>query len=705
MRLPNFLSVFLITTLVVITVVPVSAMPPHPDLVERWRREGVLEQKFEMLRRYNIQQGTDLSVWSPEQLRRAATSTTGTAVDSMNLLVLLVEFPDNRFSDGPVNGTPQDFDSILFSDGELGGIVNPSGSLTDYYREVSYGQLHVAGKAYGPYMADHSYSYYVSNDDGLSMSEELVAEAVYKAENDLNFRDYVTENYRLHNLVMIHAGPGAETGAYGIWSHFGDAPDAVWADSVLIMDYIMNPEEEPANGLSPVGVFCHEFGHGLGLPDLYDIAYNPGSRGLGAWCLMASGSWNGESRRPAHPSVWCRMMLGWIDPIDVLPHEPGAVFPPIELEPTSYAISDDWGSLWPQEYWLVENRQPYGFDESLPGHGLCIYHVDLTMPDNTNPMRYRVALEQADGLNELALHNSRGDDGDPFPGATDNREFFLLSNPNSLNNLGEPSQVAVWNISDSDSLMTADLDAVNSRPYLVFDGDGDDSLTFEEMIGDGDGILEGGETIAFNCHVNNVMLRALDAQASLSCDAPGIEFTDNDKGFTQYLTSRFYPELVEPIVFQIPDTFTTRRVQFTLDVVMDTSGDDLTGLDYVQSLTFDTILAQVKADVVEIGDGLQLPDNFAVMPNYPNPFNPSTVIRFGIPRPEQGQPGLRVRLEVYNSLGRMVKTLVNKPLNPGVYEVEWDGTNDRGMAVASGVYLYRLTRGDESGSRKMILLK
>jgi hypothetical protein len=86
--------------------------------------------------------------------------------------------------------------------------------------------------------------------------------------------------------------------------------------------------------------------------------------------------------------------------------------------------------------------------------------------------------------------------------------------------------------------------------------------------------------------------------------------------------------------------------------------------------------------------------------NYPNPFNPTTTIRYGV------RDKARVTLRVYNVAGQLVKTLVDGVKAPSPeYKVTWDGRNDRGQSVASGVYFYRLVTKDFSQTRKMVLLK
>ncbi|MBU0984126.1 MAG: T9SS type A sorting domain-containing protein, partial [candidate division Zixibacteria bacterium] len=94
-----------------------------------------------------------------------------------------------------------------------------------------------------------------------------------------------------------------------------------------------------------------------------------------------------------------------------------------------------------------------------------------------------------------------------------------------------------------------------------------------------------------------------------------------------------------------------------------------------------------------------LPGEFGLAQNYPNPFNPTTDISLSIPA-----AGM-VNLTVYNTLGQEVKALVNGEMAAGPHTVTWDGTNSAGEAVASGVYFYRLTAGDQTASKKMLLLK
>jgi flagellar hook assembly protein FlgD len=88
-------------------------------------------------------------------------------------------------------------------------------------------------------------------------------------------------------------------------------------------------------------------------------------------------------------------------------------------------------------------------------------------------------------------------------------------------------------------------------------------------------------------------------------------------------------------------------------------------------------------------------------PNYPNPFNPETEIRFDL----SGTHAQKIRLSIYNLLGQEIRTLVQGTFNPGSYRVQWDGKDNWGRSVSTGIYLYRLEGKDFSLTRRMALIK
>ena len=116
-------------------------------------------------------------------------------------------------------------------------------------------------------------------------------------------------------------------------------------------------------------------------------------------------------------------------------------------------------------------------------------------------------------------------------------------------------------------------------------------------------------------------------------------------------------------------------------------------LDSIQQISFQSFVTAVT------NNNSILPKQFAVSQNYPNPFNPSTVINYALPKSSL------VTIMIYNILGQEVRTLVKGELQAGNYTAQWNGDDNTGQSVASGVYIYRVTAGQYVKSLKMMLLK
>jgi hypothetical protein len=146
----------------------------------------------------------------------------------------------------------------------------------------------------------------------------------------------------------------------------------------------------------------------------------------------------------------------------------------------------------------------------------------------------------------------------------------------------------------------------------------------------------------------------------------------------------------------IRDTLQARGVNVvsgTWTVIATSAGDTVFASNGPFALTIDA------SAVLAIDGGPALPRKYALHQNYPNPFNPATTIRYDLPERSS------VTLVVYDLLGREVRTLVRGVQEPGFKAVVWDGRDDRGRAVGAGVYFYRITAGEYSRLRKMVLLK
>eukprot|EP00984_Skeletonema_dohrnii_P005658 scaffold1996_cov120-Skeletonema_dohrnii-CCMP3373.AAC.5 len=154
--------------------------------------------------------------------------------------------------------------------------------------------------------------------------------------------------------------------------------DGPWTSSdgtVRVSDYHINPGLWGVCGseISRIGVIAHETLHFLGLPDLYDPQ---GGNGIGDYCLMAN-SWgvDGSQRYPPIISAWSKVQLGWIDPISIMEKGDYTLKQSYQF-PEVYKIESGYA---PNEYLLIENRQPGSFDALLQFGGLAIWHIDEAM--------------------------------------------------------------------------------------------------------------------------------------------------------------------------------------------------------------------------------------------------------------------------------------------------------------------------------------
>ncbi len=118
-----------------------------------------------------------------------------------------------------------------------------------------------------------------------------------------------------------------------------------------------------------------------------------------------------------------------------------------------------------------------------------------------------------------------------------------------------------------------------------------------------------------------------------------------------------------------------------------------TGTIYLDDLSFKVIKA------TDVAEKSSLPLSYELSQNYPNPFNPSTIISYAIPEASL------VSIKIYDMLGQEVNTLMNAEQTAGVHNLTWDGKNNYGIKVSTGTYIYRITAGTFTQSKKMLLLK
>ncbi|MCF7804157.1 MAG: T9SS type A sorting domain-containing protein [Candidatus Marinimicrobia bacterium] len=341
------------------------------------------------------------------------------------------------------------------------------GSFMDYCNEVSYSQFSLTAESRivnatvnvngqsridwfrAPYNKDH----YINQSYGVSRSN-----LVQSAQNEaINAGLMTSGEFDVYAIVY----------ANGRITSTADS-DGLTPNAERYGDEFMTNEKWGGQGtggwLAGIYTFTHEFGHMFGFLD-----HRGGSNGdgLGDFSLMAtwasSFGW-AEKECPPHLSVWEKMQLDWLNPQSISSNLVDQQIPAVEN--TSFALVYDLDGMdlsdWNQgEYFIIENRQPIGFDylyrgpntEELGG-GLLVYHKGTQLFNNG----FKVKIIEADGTNDLDYnYGNTGDLGDFFPGTSNVRSISAYTAPNTDNQDGTSSHFAILNIGDSQATMTADI--------------------------------------------------------------------------------------------------------------------------------------------------------------------------------------------------------------------------------------------------------
>ncbi len=387
----------------------------------------------------------------------------------------------------------QGVDSALFMrdpavyDAALFGAVPPAGlpyTLHSYYTELSNGLLAVPGQAIGWARLDGVESVYnggqscqgqnptgSANCNGIFSGAAFGAmqvglrQALARVDASVDFGSFdndgpdgvpnsADDDGFVDVIAFLHAtrdGACGGTANNHLWAHRAtisydtDDPSA-GGGPVRIRDYVLQSALGGAAGCDstqtmPIGTMAHEFGHALGLPDLYDTSGE--TEGLGQWGLMGSGNWTSQ-RSPSRMEAWSLNEVGW-----VTLREPGIAgtytLGPAPTADTAFVVRVQ-GANPRGELFLLENRQRVQADSAMVrihgGGGLLIWHIDAIKASQSFGVNaqfpHGVALEQADGLGHLdrarGAGGNRGDGGDPYPGVSGNAQFSGATNPAAVKN-------------------------------------------------------------------------------------------------------------------------------------------------------------------------------------------------------------------------------------------------------------------------------
>ncbi len=440
-------------------------------------------------------------------LRRAAAAVSESSTylqhtGSPRVLVVLVQYKDLSFS---VNNPLQAFDQFLNGDqqADLGNNNTKNiNSIRQYFAKVSHGAFTPQFDVKGPITMSENMAYYGAGASSSEKVSQLLSEILDSIKNDVVLAEYDNDgDHKVELIYTIFAGYGQNQGG---------SSDALWAkvsnvnkkanDSITISRFGINAElfhPQFKNDVNGIGVFVHEFGHAMGLPDLYPTTADGckvNNQTMDNWDVMDQGLYNGNSYTPAAYTAWEQEAMGWlsIEPLTSSKLVEG-LLPTTEEGGKAYKIVNSQND---REFIVLENIQQRGMSVSASGHGLLAYHVaypyvNVNMTDHPNNTvgKPAVSVIPADGLmistyQRDAYKASYGGSytsaeyiaslkGDPFPGTS------------SVTTLADSQQLPNFKFYDSeDGLVGGSLSAISEDAKS-----GSVSFTFT-TAGDTSGISE-----------------------------------------------------------------------------------------------------------------------------------------------------------------------------------------------------------------------
>jgi M6 family metalloprotease-like protein len=558
--------------------------------------------------------------------------------------------------------------NLMFNDDVAG-----KSSLYNYYREVSYGAVSIMTKLYPDPSAaplpgttvisfrdSHPRAYYrpynaatadsIGYQGGDNGSERTSREhALLKAAIDsigklipsnLNF-DADNDGY-VDNVVFVVSG--SPTGWSSLlWPH-------AW--SLYSVTATVNSKRVYRYNLQlqstiNVGVLCHEMYHTLGAPDLYH--YSKPLTPVGGWDIMAT-----STSTPMHMGAYMKFKYGhWIPSLPTI-STPGRY----TLSPVTSAINSIYKIPSPYsttEYFVLEYRKKVGvFEPSLPGEGLVVYRINSSVGGNASGPPDEVYVYRPGGtVNEDGNLGSAA-----FSSEASRVVINDQSDPGTFLSGGGPGGLAISAVGTRGDTIGFTL---GPPVPAVID-------SFAAVYGRPDSIAV--SWVAKAQYRN----KTFELERSDSASAGFAAFAGNSlAGGGTVTTSTGY---------RFVDRTNPGRKYYRIKEI-DSSG----------SVTYSSRIAQANIPTAIVPDSPIL-WNFTLAQNFPNPFNPTTVVGY------QLSALSNVRLAVFDVLGREVVVLVNERKPAGRYEALFDGTR-----LSSGIYYYRLTAGNQVQTKRMVLTK
>lgn len=477
-------------------------------------------------------------------------------------LVVLVEFSDVQFTvENPKDYYTRQLNEPGFSD--YGG----NGSALDYYKDASNGLYAPHFDVYGPVKINYEASYFENLSNNIKY---LIQESLTALDDEIDFSNYdLDDNGTIDTVFFYYAGYGkADSQTATIWPHQSNYQNFVnYIDTQhLILDgkkmgpYACANELKgwnPTTNKQPwlddsepwvdgIGTFVHEYGHVLGLPDLYDVNYSEGTVTPGKWDVMDTGSYNGESCCPPLFSAYEQWVCKWLEYTEA---EDGTHY---EIEalgntdkPTAVRMRipmSDTGSYFQPEYFVIESRDNSKWDSCFPESGLMVWRINYNKSVWTNNS---VNSKNGSNVEIVYAHNDKlplFTDGGIYSGADvelkPSKDYPLWVSP-VITNIDYDSETKTGSFDYNKTTQTDISTVLHDNPMAAADGsraftltwdaaDGVDSYNVTVRIADKDKIIGDfdnknvGNTTSVVVAVDSKLYWKMDMEAFVTCVVDGV---------------------------------------------------------------------------------------------------------------------------------------------------------------------------------------
>lgn len=412
-------------------------------------------------------------MWTMVEDAKSGPKTMTNVTGEKKFLVILFEFNDKSFQYGVLD-FKRLFNQVNYS------LNNATGSVHDYYYDVSNGLFSLHVDVVGPYTGTENTAFYGNTDNGY---QYFAHEAVAYASEDVDFSDYDNDgDGYIDGLHIIFAGHGEEAGASVncIWSHKWNIFNPPTYNNTVVDVYSCSPELSGHLGaeMTNIGVVCHELGHVFGAPDYYDTDYGSSGGefpGLGTWDIMSSGSWNRNGKTPASHNPYTKLYIyHWVTCDTINNHTGVHVMHPVGQANADYhRINTSTNG----DFFLLENRQKIKWDLYTPSHGLLVYHIHpnahgANLTNKGHPQQIYIMAQTTDTFpnSSPSSYGTLIGNSAPFAGESNHRDSLTDNSVPSFRPWSrQPNGTPLRNISDrtDDKLLYFTINGGDPNPMGV----------------------------------------------------------------------------------------------------------------------------------------------------------------------------------------------------------------------------------------------